>query len=95
AEPGHHQELTTDGDVEYVWLYRSEAGGDSRLVASVQDVAWRGERPFLWVAGETLSIKPLRRWAKTENGLEKNRVVITGYWRHRAVATVDGDAELV
>lgn len=95
AEPGHHQELTTDGDVEYVWLYRSEAGGDSRLVESVQDVAWRGERPFLWVAGETLAIKPLRRWAKTEKGLEKNRVEITGYWRHRAVATVDGDAELV
>ncbi|MBS4101403.1 methyltransferase family protein, partial [Tsukamurella paurometabola] len=40
-------------------------------------------------------IKPLRRWAKNEKGLDKNRVEITGYWRHREVATVDGDAELV
>ncbi|CAM3591409.1 SIP domain-containing protein [Tsukamurella ocularis] len=95
AEPGHRQDLATDGDVEFIWLYRSEAGGASRLVDAVQGAAWRGERPFLWVAGETLAIKPLRRWAKNEKGLEKNRVEITGYWRHREVATVDGDAELV
>lgn len=95
AEPDHRQELTTEGDVDIVWLYRSEADGASRLVEAVQEVAWRGERPFLWVAGETLAIKPLRRWAKNEKGLDKNRVEITGYWRHREVATVEGDTELV
>ncbi len=95
AEPAHHQELRTEGDVEFIWLYRSEADGASRMVEAVQNAAWRGERPFLWVAGETLAIKPLRRWAKNEKGLDKNRVEITGYWRHREVSTVEGDAELV
>lgn len=78
-----------------MWLYRSEADGASRLVEAVQAVDWRGERPFLWVAGETLGIKPLRRWAKNDKGLDKDRVEITGYWRHRVVATVEGDDELV
>lgn len=95
AEPGHHQELETRGDVEFIWLYRSENGGESRLVETVQQATWRGERPYLWVAGETLGIKPLRRWAKNDKGLDKDRVEITGYWRHRVVATVDGDDELV
>lgn len=95
AEPGHHQELATEGDVEFVWLYRSEADGESRMVEAVQNAAWRGERPYLWVAGETLGIKPLRRWAKNDVGLDKDRVEITGYWRHRVVATVDGDDQLV
>jgi len=95
AEPGHRQELATEGDVDFVWLYRSEADGASRLVEAVQAVTWRGERPYLWVAGETLGIKPLRRWAKNEKGLDKDRVEITGYWRHRVVTTVEGDDELV
>ncbi|CAM3735412.1 MULTISPECIES: siderophore-interacting protein [Tsukamurella] len=95
AEPAHRQELRTQGDVEFVWLYRSESGGQSRMVETVQQARWRGERPYLWVAGETLTIKPLRRWAKNDKGLDKDRVEITGYWRHREVATVEGDAELV
>lgn len=95
AEQDHHQDLSSRADVDYVWLFRSENERRSRLVETVQSAPWRGERPYLCVAGETLTIKPLRRWAKQEKQLSKDRIEIAGYWRHREVSTVDGDPEVV
>lgn len=92
AEPAHGQRLESAADVEYVWLYRSESGGQSRMVDAVRAARPRGDRPFLWVAGEALTIKPLRRWATAQPGLGKDRIEITGYWRRREVATIGGDA---
>ncbi|QNG18773.1 SIP domain-containing protein [Rhodococcus triatomae] len=95
AEPGHHQDLTSAASVDITWLYRSENDGRSRLVEAVQGAPWRPGQPYLWVAGETLTIKPLRRWAKVEKEIPKQFVEIVGYWRHREVATVADDPEVV
>ncbi len=60
AEPSHRQELKSEAPVEITWLFRSENGGKSRLVETVQAARWRPGQPYLWVAGEALTIKPLR-----------------------------------
>ncbi|CAM2922003.1 SIP domain-containing protein [Prescottella defluvii] len=104
AEPTHRQDLKSDAPVDITWLFRSENNGASRLAETVQAVEWRPGQPYLWVAGEALAIKPLRRWAKQDKAIPKEFVEIAGYWRHRegphtagvpaAVdVTAEGDAE--
>lgn len=90
AEPAHRQELLSDADVDITWLYRSDNGGESRLAQTVQDAQWRRGQPYLWVAGESTTVKPLRRWAKHDTNLDKRFVEIAGYWRRRDIAA-DGD----
>ncbi|WP_206489798.1 siderophore-interacting protein [Rhodococcus sp. KRD162] len=101
AEPSHHQELTSAAAVDITWLYRSDNGGDSRIVEAVQAAQWRTGQPYLWVAGEALTIKPLRRWAKQDKKIDKQFVEIAGYWRRReesvdapAVVEVDSGSRL-
>ena len=95
ADPSHHQELPSAAEVHITWLYRSEAEGRSRLAETLQSVPWRDGQPYLWVAGEAMVVKPLRRWAKREKGIPKEFTDIAGYWRERAVATVAGDPEVI
>lgn len=86
AEPSHRQELKCESPLDVTWLFRSENDGESRLVETVKAAQWRPGQPYLWVAGETLTIKPLRRWAKLDKEIAKQFVEIAGYWRHREVA---------
>lgn len=86
AEPAHRQDLKSDADVDITWLYRSESEGESRLVETVQAARWRPGQPYLWVAGEATTIKPLRRWAKQDKLLGKQFIEIAGYWKRREAA---------
>ncbi|NLE82063.1 MAG: SIP domain-containing protein [Rhodococcus sp.] len=95
AEPSHRQELKCEAPLDVTWLFRSDNGGESRLVETVQAAQWRPGQPYLWVAGETLTIKPLRRWAKRDKEIAKEFVEITGYWRHREVAHAAADSQAV
>ncbi len=100
AEPEHRQDLRSEAPLDVTWLFRSENDGESRLVEAVRAAQWRPGQPYLWVAGETLTIKPLRRWAKVDKEIPKQFVEITGYWRHRsaggpeAAAPAAGAAEV-
>ncbi|QCQ89783.1 siderophore-interacting protein [Rhodococcus sp. SGAir0479] len=89
AEPAHRQEFECAAPLEVTWLFRSESGGESRLVETVQAAQWRPGQPYLWVAGEALTIKPLRRWAKQDREIAKQYVEIAGYWRRREPAQAD------
>lgn len=92
AEPAHRFPLPSAAAVDLTWLSRSQ--GES-LAEAVMDFDWWEGEPFVWVAGETLAIKPLRRWLKTERGVPRENTDISGYWRHREVAAVEGDPQTV
>ena len=74
------QDLTTAADAEITWLVRDErravrpGGGPRRRVA-------RGRRPYAWIAGESGSVKALRRHLVRERELDRRRVTFVGYWR--------------
>jgi NADPH-dependent ferric siderophore reductase len=95
AEPSHHQDLFCAAPVDITWLYRSESNGETRLAETVRQQPWRDGQPFLWVAGETITIKPLRRWASQEMSIPREHTQIAGYWRRREVVPVADDPELV
>ncbi len=94
AEPAHRQELRSHADVDVRWLYRSDSNGESCLVEAVQAAQWRPGQVFLWVAGEAMTVKPLRRWAKQDKQIGKEFVEIAGYWRRREVAADSNPASV-
>lgn len=83
GEETHWQELAVPPGVEVTWLSRdgAPAGTTSLLLDALQGAPWWPGTVFAWVAGETLTLTPIRRWLRGEKGLAKEQVEVTGYWR--------------
>ncbi|MBG0717225.1 siderophore-interacting protein [Microbacterium sp. 2C] len=90
------QAIETGAHVTVTWVHRGPvpAGTTTHLADAVQAVRWRDGRPFAWVAGETLAIKPIRRWLREEKALAPERVEVTGYWRRTTVEEIEGTGGL-
>ncbi len=91
AEASHRQELSVPDGVELTWLVRdgAEPGTTTLLFDALQAAPWWDGDVFAWVAGETLTLIPIRRWLRNEKGLAKENVEVTGYWRRREVVVSD------
>lgn len=96
ASADHVQELTTAADARITWLDRkgAPAGTTSLMFDALQAAPWHSDDVYAWVAGEALTLAPIRRWLRNDKGLDKRRVEVTGYWRRAADAegADDGDA---
>lgn len=94
AEPGHRQRLPEHDGVEITWLSRdgAEPGTTTLLFDAIRDAEWWPGTVFAWVAGETLTLAPIRRWLRNEKELPKSQVDVTGYWRRQEVVLSDDDA---
>ncbi|MFE4464231.1 siderophore-interacting protein [Oerskovia sp. NPDC056781] len=75
--------LASVADVEVTWLFREDRapGTTSLLADAVRGTELPPGNGFVWVAGESLSIKPLRRYLKNEVGLGRDNFDVDGYWR--------------
>ncbi|WEK60951.1 MAG: siderophore-interacting protein [Candidatus Microbacterium colombiense] len=94
--PSDEQAIEMKEGTTVTWVHRGPvpAGTTTHLADAVQAMTWRDGDPFAWVAGETLSIKPLRRWLREERGLAADRVEVTGYWRRTEVDELEGTGGL-
>lgn len=63
--PRPQQVEDVDVDVEMIWDSPDDADGDF----------------YAWMAGESATVKTLRRLLVTENGVDRKRVAFMGYWR--------------
>ncbi|WP_416982817.1 siderophore-interacting protein [Streptomyces sp. T028] len=75
-DPGNRQELTALADAEIHWVGPGEsldAVRDAQLPSAAQ--------PYVWIAGESGSVKALRRHFVQECGIDRRRVTFVGYWR--------------
>ncbi len=80
-EPGSHVPLDAPREVEVTWLHTGDGGG-TELADAVRALPIPADAdPFVWLAGEAGSIKPLRRWVRDDLGLGKDHSSITGYWK--------------
>ncbi len=93
AERAHEQELKTDAQVTITYLHRNGAapGSTTLLADAVRAAQWWPGVGFAWVAGETMSIKPIRRFLHEERGMPKEHIEVTGYWRPGEVVTLAED----
>lgn len=79
-EHSHRQQFPCPDGVEITWLFHSE--GDTLYDAISATEWWDGE-VFAWVAGESASLKPIRRWLHDTKGLRKHQMHFSGYWKSR------------
>ncbi|KKD05328.1 siderophore-interacting protein [Streptomyces sp. WM6386] len=82
------QDLVTEADAEVTWLVRDhhqdEPGveGSPMALGAIRDAQLPdAEHPYVWIAGESGSVKALRRHFVGERGIDRRSVTFVGYWR--------------
>ncbi|MFI7338323.1 siderophore-interacting protein [Streptomyces sp. NPDC050085] len=74
------QPVVTEADVTVTWLVRDEdapSALDSVRAAQLPDAV----QPYAWLAGESGTMKELRRHLVRERGYDKRAVTFVGYWK--------------
>lgn len=79
-EHSHRQQLPCPDGVEITWLFRSNG---HTLFDAISATDWWDGEVFAWVAGESASLKPIRRWLQEAKGLRKHQMHFSGYWKSR------------
>lgn len=79
-EHSHRQQLPCPDGVEITWLFRSDG---HTLYDAISTTDWWDGEIFAWVAGESASLKPIRRWLQEAKGLRKHQMHFSGYWKSR------------
>lgn len=75
-------ELHPPAGVEVRWVHSSAGSDRHALQDAVRSTAIpAGESLYVWVAAEAGVVKPLRRWAREDLGLDRPDYAITGYWK--------------
>lgn len=84
--PGSHIDLPTEADLTLVWLHRdgAPAGSGTWLSDAIVAHDFPDREGFVWVAGESVGIKPARRFVKAA-GFERDHWDVDGYWRRGTV----------
>ncbi|MEU2181530.1 siderophore-interacting protein [Streptomyces thermolilacinus] len=76
---GDRLELRTSADATVTWLVREEGAPPAADAVRAAEVS--GAAPYVWLAGESGSVKALRRHFVNERGFDRRRVTFVGYWR--------------
>lgn len=77
--------LDTLADADVTWVVRGAGAGRERterlseIVRASEPPAC--EAPYAWIAGESGTIRAVRRHLVRERGVDRRRVRFTGYWR--------------
>ncbi|MEV7168485.1 siderophore-interacting protein [Streptomyces sp. NPDC093224] len=83
GEDSHRQELPTRADAEITWLVRdgAPAGTTDLLESAVRAMEWLPGTVFAWAAGESVTLKGIRRHLAVDRKVPREQTHITGYWR--------------
>jgi NADPH-dependent ferric siderophore reductase len=85
AHPEDLQHLSTDAAAQINWLIRGTAArGPGLLLDMLRAADLPPGRPYAWLAGESGTVRALRRFLVGERGLDRRSVTFTGYWRQGA-----------
>ncbi|MGW2510142.1 siderophore-interacting protein [Streptomyces scopuliridis] len=82
-DPADRQELPTKADAGIVWLTRDHHAAPATADA-IRAAALPGGTPYAWIAGESATVKAIRRHLVGERGFDRGAVKFTGYWRRGA-----------
>jgi NADPH-dependent ferric siderophore reductase len=94
AERSHRQQVAQPEGVEITWLSRdgAPAGHSTLLADALRGAEWLDGTPYAWVAGEALTLAPIRRWLRRDKELTEDHVEVTGYWRRQELEAGDDAA---
>lgn len=81
AGPAEQQDLRVPAGAEVRWLHRGAAAPGSALVPAVRGLDFPAGEAHAFVHGEAGFVKELRRHLRTDRGLPRERLSVSGYWR--------------
>lgn len=76
GDPSARQDLAVGPADTLRWV------GPGRLEQALRGLDWRSGTGYVWAAGESKALLPIRRWLRAERGMAPSHVNVTGYW-HR------------
>ena len=82
-DAGDIQALPTAADAAITWLVRGDTprSGADPLLDAVRAAELPAQRPYAWIAGESSTVRALRRHLVGERGYDRSAVNFAGYWR--------------
>ncbi|RDG31712.1 siderophore-interacting protein [Streptomyces corynorhini] len=80
-DPADRQDLLTKANAEITWLVH---GTSPTTADALRTSALPDGTPYAWIAGESATVKAVRRQLVGERGLDRKRVKFSGYWRRGA-----------
>lgn len=88
ADAAARQELPLGPADTIEWITSSDPAA---LEGAVRSLEWPTGQPYVWLAAESRSLIPLRRWVRRERAVPTSHTNITGYWhlRDRTAGHVD------
>ncbi|WP_019630455.1 siderophore-interacting protein [Actinomadura atramentaria] len=90
--PEEVQDLAPPPGVELTWLFRDgAAAGGPVLADAVRALPWPDGDVFVWIAGESSSVRAIRSYVRDERGLERRRYLAIGYWKRGLTETTYHD----
>ncbi|GGV03618.1 siderophore-interacting protein [Kitasatospora herbaricolor] len=78
------QDLDVSPETDITWLVRDTPAAPSPLIEAVRAADLPDGTPYAWIAGESGTVKALRRHLVAERGLARRTVTFAGYWRRGA-----------
>lgn len=83
AEESDRIDLDVGDNTEVTWVIGGNGHGPSRLgqiVRSVVDDRLPLDEGYIWVAGETVALRDVRKYLRKELGLPATHFKVVGYW---------------
>lgn len=86
AHPDDRQPLPTFADADVTWLVRdaATAAHSEPTLDALRAADLPEGTPYAWIAGESGTVKAVRRHLVRERGFDRRAVKFTGYWRRGA-----------
>ncbi|MCP3819572.1 siderophore-interacting protein [Streptomyces sp. A3M-1-3] len=73
--------LPTLADADITWIVRNSGDRTQRVLDAVRAAELPDGTPYAWIAGESGTVRALRRHLVQERGIDRRSVTFVGYWR--------------
>ncbi|MEU8438619.1 siderophore-interacting protein [Streptomyces sp. NPDC029216] len=80
--PADEQPIATPDGITPVWLHRGDRPVGAALLEAVTTLDFPSTDVHAFVHGEAGFVKELRRHLRLDRGIPRERLSISGYWRH-------------
>ena len=79
--PEEAQEMQTPADAKIIWLHRGARRSATRSQEAVAALDFPNGTVHAFVHGEAHFVRALRHHLRTERGMARDQLSISGYWR--------------